>query len=46
MLVGEPKSHLSDEEWSRTLHMVRDAGFAVGEENQMYNLRLATATIA
>ena len=43
MLVAEPKSHLTESEWDDTLQMVADAGFAIGEQNTMYNLRMAVA---
>ena len=44
LLVGEPKSHLSETDWKATLDMVAQVGFAIGEVKTMYNMRMAQAT--
>jgi len=43
LLLGEPRSHLSPADWRATLDMAAQAGFAVGDTREMYNLRLAIA---
>jgi ubiquinone/menaquinone biosynthesis C-methylase UbiE len=43
LLIGEPKSHVSGDDWNSTLAMVDRAGFRIGRQRMMYNLRLAEA---
>jgi len=43
LLVGEPKSHLSEADWKDTLASVEQVGFVCGDQKEMFNLRLATA---